>query len=155
MKPEGVLSATAWIVVSQAGCNLIPAKIPHVFLPFLDQPAMPTQNICMSIQYTSHYYRYDSEGFPMAHSSTRTAPINLRALDSQRSLIDRAAALLGKNRSDFMLETACREAENVLLDQRLFLLDQANFDAFNQALNTPVKDNPALRKLMTRKSPWE
>lgn len=91
----------------------------------------------------------------MAHSATRTAPINLRALDSQRSLIDRAAALLGKNRSDFMLETACREAENVLLDQRLFLLDQANFDAFNQALDAPVKDNPALRKLMTRKSPWE
>ncbi len=91
----------------------------------------------------------------MAHSSTRTTLIHLRALDSQRSLIDRAAALLGKNRSDFMLETACREAENVLLDQRLFLLDQANFDAFNQALNTPVKDNPALRKLMTRKSPWE
>ena len=91
----------------------------------------------------------------MAHSATRTAPINLRALDSQRSLIDRAAALLGKNRSDFMLETACREAENVLLDQRLFLLDQANFDAFNQALDAPVKDNPVLRKLMARKSPWE
>lgn len=91
----------------------------------------------------------------MTHSATRTAPINLRALDSQRSLIDRAAALLGKNRSDFMLETACREAENVLLDQRLFLLDQVNFDAFNQALDAPVKDNPVLRKLMARKSPWE
>ena len=91
----------------------------------------------------------------MSHSATRTAPINLRALDSQRSLIDRAAALLGKNRSDFMLETACREAENVLLDQRLFLLNQADFDAFNQAINAPVKDNPALRKLMTRKAPWE
>lgn len=91
----------------------------------------------------------------MAHSTTRTAPINLRALDAQRNLIDRAAALLGKNRSDFMLETACREAENVLLDQRLFLLNQENFDAFNEALNAPVKDNPALHKLMTRKSPWE
>jgi uncharacterized protein (DUF1778 family) len=95
------------------------------------------------------------ERFQMAHSATRTAPINLRALDSQRNLIDRAAALLGKNRSDFMLEAACREAENVLLDQRLFMLDQTNFDAFNQALDAPVKDNPALRKLMTRKSPWE
>lgn len=91
----------------------------------------------------------------MAHSATRTAPINLRALDSQRNLIDRAAAALGKNRSDFMLEAACREAENVLLDQRLFMLDQARFDAFTQALEAPVKDNPALRKLMTRKAPWE
>lgn len=91
----------------------------------------------------------------MAHSTTRTAPINLRALDSQRNLIDRAAALLGKNRSDFMLEAACREAENVLLDQRLFMLDRSKFDAFNQALDAPVKDSPALRKLMIRTSPWE
>lgn len=91
----------------------------------------------------------------MAHSPTRSAPINLRALDSQRNLIDRAAALLGKNRSDFMLEAACREAESVLLDQRLFMLDEANFDAFNQALEAPMKDNPVLRKLMALKAPWE
>lgn len=91
----------------------------------------------------------------MAQSATRTAPINLRALNSQRSLIDHAAAVLGKNRSDFMLEAACREAENILLDQRLFMLNQVDFEAFNQALEAPVKDNPALRKLIERKAPWE
>lgn len=91
----------------------------------------------------------------MSHSATRTAPINLRALDSQRDLIDRAAKALGKNRSDFMLEAACREAEHVLLDQRLFTLDPDGFDAFDQALTAPVKDNPALRELMRRKAPWE
>ena len=91
----------------------------------------------------------------MAHSATRTAPINLRAMESQRNLIDRAASVLGKNRSDFMLETACREAENVLLDHRLFSLNKADFDAFMAALDAPVKDNPALRKLMARKAPWE
>ncbi|HED16926.1 MAG TPA: DUF1778 domain-containing protein [Gammaproteobacteria bacterium] len=91
----------------------------------------------------------------MARSATRTAPINLRALDSERSLIDRAAAMLGKNRSDFMLETACREAENVLLDQRLFMLNETDFDSFMAMLDAPVKDNPALRKLMAHKAPWE
>ncbi len=91
----------------------------------------------------------------MAQSATRTAPINLRALNSQRNLIDHAAAALGKNRSDFMLEAACREAENVLLDQRLFMLNQVDFEAFNQALEAPVKDNPALRKLIEHKAPWE
>ncbi len=90
----------------------------------------------------------------MSHSTSRTAPINLRARDSQRNLIDRAAALLGKNRSDFMLEVACREAENVLLDQRLFNLDSKAFDSFNKSLQTPVKDNPALHKLMAEKTPW-
>ena len=91
----------------------------------------------------------------MAHSAPRTAPINLRARDSQRNLIDAAANLLGKNRSDFMLEAACREAENVLLDQRLFGLNEVQFNAFTQALEAPVKDNPALRELMARKAPWE
>lgn len=91
----------------------------------------------------------------MARSATRTAPINIRALVSQRSLIDRAATILGKNRSDFMLETACREAENILLDQRLFRLNEADFDAFMTALDVPVKDNPTLRNLMARKAPWE
>lgn len=91
----------------------------------------------------------------MAQSATRIAPINLRALESQRNLIDRAATVLGKNRSDFMLETACREAENILLDQRLFMLNAADFDAFITTLDAPVKDNPTLRNLMARKAPWE
>lgn len=91
----------------------------------------------------------------MAQPATRTAPINLRALESQRSLIDRAASVLGKNRSDFMLETACREAENILLDQRLFSLNEADVDAFMTTLEAPVKDNPALRNLMAHKAPWE
>ena len=91
----------------------------------------------------------------MAQSTTRTAAINLRALESQRSLIDRAASLLGKNRSDFMLETVCREAENILLDQRLFRLSKTDFNAFMQALDAPVKANAQLRTLMTRKAPWE
>ena len=47
----------------------------------------------------------------------RDAAINLRALPQQRDLIDQAAQLLGKNRSDFMLEAACDKAQAVLLDQ--------------------------------------
>ena len=43
----------------------------------------------------------------------RDENINLRASQSQKALIDRAADALGRNRSDFMLETACREAEAV------------------------------------------
>jgi len=91
----------------------------------------------------------------MAQSATRTAPINLRALESQRRLIDRAASVLGKNRSDFMLEAACREAENILLDQRLLMLSEADFDTFLTTLEAPVKDNPVLRNLMASRAPWE
>jgi uncharacterized protein (DUF1778 family) len=44
----------------------------------------------------------------------RDVTINIRVQQSQRDLIDRAAEALGKNLSDFMLETACREAEIVI-----------------------------------------
>jgi uncharacterized protein (DUF1778 family) len=91
----------------------------------------------------------------MAETQNRAAPINIRARSTQRNLIDRAAAILNKNRSDFMLEVACREAENVLLDQRLFLLDDNAYKAFETLIDAPVKDNPALRKLLYDKAPWE
>ncbi len=91
----------------------------------------------------------------ISQAETRTAPINIRAKQAQRDLIDKAAAALHKNRSDFMLEVACREAENVLLDQRFFQLDSAAFAAFQAALEAPVADNPALRELLASKAPWE
>ena len=85
----------------------------------------------------------------------RTAAINLRALPEQRTLIDKAARLMGKTRSEFILEASCQTAEDILLDQRLFFLDEADYDAFEILLNTPVKENPALKKLMAKKAPWE
>lgn len=91
----------------------------------------------------------------MHKTAKRDTPINLRVLPAQRLLIDRACKVIGKKRTDFMLDAACREAENILLDQRLFALDQAAFEAFEAALETPVQYNPALRKLLTTKTPWE
>jgi uncharacterized protein (DUF1778 family) len=85
----------------------------------------------------------------------RTAPINLRARPTERRLIDRACEILSKTRSDFMLETACREAENVLLDQRLFKLDSEAYSAFEAAINAPINENPALQALMSNTAPWE
>jgi uncharacterized protein (DUF1778 family) len=89
----------------------------------------------------------------MANIETRKAPINIRALVAQRTLIDKAAAALHKSRSDFMLEAACREAENVLLDQRLFFLQDEEFDALEAAMKAPVSE--AMLKLLATKVPWE
>ena len=65
----------------------------------------------------------------------REAPINIRAKTSQRDLIDMAASLVSKSRTDFMLEVACREAQDILLDQRLFLLNDNQFEAFIEELD--------------------
>lgn len=85
----------------------------------------------------------------------RNAAINLRALPEQRDLIDEAASLLGKNRSDFMLEVACERAQAILLDQIFFQLDNEKFQQFNLLLDAPANSNPSLDRLMSIETPWK
>ena len=84
----------------------------------------------------------------------RDAAINLRALPEQRDLIDHAATLLGKNRSDFMLEAACDKAQAVVLDQVFFTLDAEKFRQFTAMLDAPPSHNPGLARLMAVAAPW-
>ena len=84
----------------------------------------------------------------------RDAAINLRALPEQRDLIDQAASLLGKNRSDFMLEAACERARSVVLDQVFFSLDAEKFKQFTARLDSPPGPNAGLDRLMAVKAPW-
>ena len=84
----------------------------------------------------------------------RDTAINLRAKAQQRDLIDQAARLIGKNRSDFMLEAACDKAQAVVLDQVFFALDADKFRQFNKLLDTPPAANPGLERLMAVKAPW-
>jgi uncharacterized protein (DUF1778 family) len=79
----------------------------------------------------------------------------LRARREQRLLIDRAAEALGRSRSDFMLSTACREAESVLRDRCYSALSGEAFKRFISILDGPPKDNPRLRRLLQTKAPWD
>lgn len=85
----------------------------------------------------------------------KSSPINIRALPSQRDLIDKAAEISKKNRSDFILEVACKEAENILLDQCLFVADRQAYASFISLLESPVEENLGLKTLLKSKSPWE
>lgn len=85
----------------------------------------------------------------------RAAAINLRALPEQRDLIDQAASLLGKTRSDFMLETSCARAREVVLDQVFFTLSEEKFAQFVAMLDAPPQPNPGLERLLARKPIWE
>ncbi len=87
--------------------------------------------------------------------TTREETINLRATQRQKALIDRAAQTLGRSRSDFMLDTACREAETVLLDRRYFALSEEAFRRFAAKLDKPPASNPRLRRLLLTKAPWD
>jgi len=98
----------------------------------------------------------ESMGTVAAESSRlRAENINLRVSRSQKALIDRAAEAQGRNRSDFMLDAACREAESVLLDRRYFHLDDEQFRRFMEILDAPPRSNPGLARLLRTKAPWE
>jgi uncharacterized protein (DUF1778 family) len=81
--------------------------------------------------------------------------ISLRIPPDTRDLIDRAAKATGQTRTDFMLGTAKRAAEEALLDQRFFHLETAEYEAFLEALDAPPRDLPELRKLLNAPPPWE
>ncbi len=81
--------------------------------------------------------------------------LNLRIKPEDRGLIDRAAQLLGKNRTDFMLEAARRAAEEALLDQTLMSVSESAFQEFLVRLDAPPKPNERLRKALQTPAPWE
>lgn len=68
-----------------------------------------------------------------------------------------AASLVSKSRTDFVLEAACHEAQDILFDQRLFVLSDQQYDAFLSELDAPITADRQVRidDLMSRKSSWE
>lgn len=89
-----------------------------------------------------------------AHDHESAAkPVNLRIRTEIRSLIDQAARLQGKSRSDFMIDAARRAAEEALLDQTLIRVDQAAYDQFLTILDKPA-GGPGIERLVNAPTPW-
>jgi uncharacterized protein (DUF1778 family) len=90
-----------------------------------------------------------------ATDKAKPVAINMRVDFKKRDLIDVAAAISGSDRTSFILDAACKKAEEVILDQRLFVLANDDFDAFEQALQSnPVRSNECLRQLLERPPRW-
>ena len=86
---------------------------------------------------------------------SKPVPINMRANEKKRNLIDLAAAMSGRDRTSFILEAACQKAEEIILEKRLFLLDDVAFDAFEQAMDAnPIRGNKCLQQLLERPKRW-
>ena len=82
--------------------------------------------------------------------------IHLRARAQDRTLIDRAAEVVGANRSQFMLASAVKEAKSVLLDQTTILADAKSFQAVMDWMDKAATEDEAagMRRLLTAKAPW-
>ena len=70
-------------------------------------------------------------------------------------VIDQAAHILGKSRSDFVVEAAYQEAHRILLDRTVFTLDDEAFARFEALLDAPPEPSDRLRKLLTSPTPWD
>lgn len=91
----------------------------------------------------------------MGVKGQETGKINLRIDPDVKSIIDQAADLSNKTRTDFMIDASYHAAQEVLLDQRLFLLDSEQWNAFNAKLDASPQQNEKLTQLMQKKTPWE
>ena len=86
---------------------------------------------------------------------SRKSLVNLRVSARDRDLIDRAAAALGKNRSEFMLDATRQAAEDALLDRVLFRLGSDRHAAFVALLDAPPSPSRELAGLLSTPAPWD
>jgi uncharacterized protein (DUF1778 family) len=86
---------------------------------------------------------------------SKSSPMSFRMDDETRSLVDRAAGIAGQNRTEFMLTALREKAAEVLLDQRLFLLHDADWGAFTARLDEPPPPNAKLKALLARVPAWD
>lgn len=95
---------------------------------------------------------------PTSHTSKKvdaSVPLNIHIKPATRNLIDRAAELLGKTRTDFMLEASERRAEEVLLDRTVITVSPEVYAEYLARLDAPAQSNERLKRTMSTKAPWD
>ena len=83
---------------------------------------------------------------------TRVKRINIRATHRQERLIRIGAETTGVSVTDFILESACLQAEHVLANKRFFSVSAKQFQLFLNALDRPARVNPGLARLFSERS---
>jgi len=92
----------------------------------------------------------------MARSAKKKEhPLSMRLPAADIAIIDRAAGLRGRSRTDFVREAAVREAEAVLMEKTLIRMSPGGFAAFMAAIAAPGSAVPQMVELFKRGAPWE
>ncbi len=82
-------------------------------------------------------------------------PLSMRLPEADIAVIDRAARLRGRSRTDFVREAAVQAAEAVLMEHTLIRMSEDGFAAFMAAVSAPAAPVPELVDLFARKAPWD
>ncbi|MFO1211074.1 MAG: DUF1778 domain-containing protein [Amaricoccus sp.] len=88
-------------------------------------------------------------------SERKEYPISMRLPEADVAMIDRAAGLRGRSRTDFVREAAVRAAEEVLMESRLIRMSPDGFADFLGALSVAAAPVPEMMELLGRPAPWE
>ena len=91
----------------------------------------------------------------MAIAENKSERIEVRTTPNIKALLQRAAAASHKNVTEFLLEAGGDAAEDILVDRRMFRLDERRWRAFQDILDRPVADKPRLARLLAGKSVLE
>ncbi len=79
----------------------------------------------------------------------------MRLPEADIAIIDRAATLRGRSRTDFVRDAAVRAAEDALMETVPVRMSPAGFKAFMTALSGPATAVPEIVELVQRPAPWE
>src|SRR5882672_1456667 len=82
-------------------------------------------------------------------------PLSMRLPEVDIAMIDRAADLRGRSRTDFVRDAAVRAAEEIIMENALIRMSPKGFTAFMSAIAAPGAAVPELVELLKRKAPWE
>jgi uncharacterized protein (DUF1778 family) len=91
----------------------------------------------------------------MARADRKDHPLSMRMPQADLAIIDRAAGLRGRSRTDFVREAAVRAAEEVLMESTLVRMSAEGFEAFMLALSAPGAAVPEMTEVLGRRAPWE
>ena len=82
-------------------------------------------------------------------------PISMRLPEADVAMIDRAASVRSRSRTDFVREAAVRAAEEVVMENRLIRMSPEGFADFMDALTAPAAAVPQMVEVAKRPAPWE
>ncbi len=83
-----------------------------------------------------------------APSERKQSRLSIFASAREETLIREAAAVSGRSVTAFVLNSACRTAEQILADWRQFVVDDAAWARFMEALDRPMAVKPRLQELL-------
>jgi uncharacterized protein (DUF1778 family) len=88
-------------------------------------------------------------------SNPKSERIDVRTTPAVKRLLQEAAAAANKTVTEFLLDSALTEAEEILANRRLFSLGEKEWQEFMAALDAPTSPMPRMKKLLREPSVLE